>query len=187
MKLIIQSLLVLMVFTVLTGLLYPLAVTGLAQLFFNKQANGSLIYRDNTAIGSSLIGQLFTNANYFHGRPSANNYDAMKSGGYNLGPASTKLIHTVSERVVQARQENYLSNETLLPPDMVLASASGLDPDISPSNAKLQVKRIAKARGMTEDKILPLIEINKSRTLFGFWGEPKVNVLQLNLELDTLK
>ena len=167
-----QSLWILVIFTLLTGIIYPLVVTGLAQLFFHKQANGSLIVKNKRIVGSELIGQSFTNERYFQGRPSANGYDAMNSGGYNFGPSSSNLIYAVRDRAAQVRKDDSLQSDTLLPPDMVLSSASGLDPDISPANAYLQAGRIARARNLNDSLVIKLIDKKKSRSYTAFGVSP---------------
>jgi K+-transporting ATPase ATPase C chain len=174
--------------TVLLGILYPLLMTGIAQVVFPNQANGSLV-RDasGTVIGSAVLAQHFTQPQYFHPRPSAagtDGYDATASGGSNLGPTNQKLIDTVQQRADAYRQENGLAPDAQVPVDAVTASASGLDPDISPANALLQVPRVAAARGLSEDQVRNLVnQYTEGRTLF-ILGEPRVNVLQLNLALD---
>ena len=181
------SMLVLM--TVLLGVAYPLAITGIAQLVFPHQANGSLERRGDTVIGSKLIGQYFTKPEYFHPRPSAAHaagaepgYDPLNSGGTNLAPSSQKLVDTVTA-AVQANQPD--NPGMAVPGDLVTASASGLDPDISPAAAEFQVPRVAKARGIAEDKVRALVkQATKGRTL-GLLGEPRVNVLKLNMLLDS--
>ncbi len=174
---------------VLTGIVYPLAVWALARLAFPEQASGSLM-RDpsGTVIGSRLIGQQFTGERYFHPRPSAagaQGYDAMASGASNLGPTSATLRSLVASRVAAAvRSEGATAGS--VPVDMVTASGSGLDPHISPDNARLQVKRVAGARGLAEDAVLGLVREHTSGRDLGFLGEPRVNVLELNLALDQL-
>ncbi|MEP7355294.1 MAG: potassium-transporting ATPase subunit KdpC [Acidobacteriota bacterium] len=174
------------VITVLTGLLYPLTVTGLAQALFPRQANGSLIEQDGKTIGSALIGQNFAGAGYFHPRPSAagaNGYDAAASGGSNLGPTNKKLI----DRVKQSIQDFRVANPGYtgpIPADLVTTSASGIDPHISPASAEAQVARIAAARGMSPESIQTLVAAHTEGRDLGFLGEPRVNVLLLNLALD---
>lgn len=173
--------------TIVLGLAYPLLMTGGAQIFLPEQANGSLLIADGTPVGSRLIGQSFTSDEYFQGRPSAagdDGYDAAGSSGSNLGPTSQKLMEQVQERAQKIRGDNGLSPETMLPSDAVTASGSGLDPHISPAAAALQVKRIATTRGISERGIAALIEKNTEDPQLGFIGEKRVNVLQLNLDLD---
>jgi potassium-transporting ATPase KdpC subunit len=177
-----------LVFAVLLCFLFPLAIFGLAQLFFPRQANGSLIEgNDRRILGSELLGQNFSGPKYFHPRPSAagaNGYDAASSGGSNLGPTSQKLMEAVKQRAEAYRTENGLANEALIPGDAVTASASGLDPHISPRNAELQAQRVAKARGVDLAVVKAAIaEATDPRSL-GILGEPGVNVLRLNLALD---
>jgi len=181
--------LMVIVLTLLLGIVYPLAMTGLAQLFFPNQANGSLI-RDSsgTVIGSAILAQNFTDPKYFHPRPSAagaDGYDATASGGSNLGPTNQKLVDAVQDRTQAYRAENGLAADALVPVDAVTTSASGLDPDISPANALIQASRVAKARGMSEDQVRALVsQYTEERTLVVL-GEPRVNVLKLNLALDS--
>ena len=167
--------------------LYPLVVFGIAQVAFHDKANGSLIVeKDGTIRGSRLLGQSFTGEKYFHPRPSAagNGYDAANSGGSNLGPTSQKLNAAIKDRIATYRAENGLKDTDPVPADAVTTSGSGLDPHISVRNAELQTARVAKARGMSGDKVRTLIEQNTDRADFGFLGEPGVRVLQLNLALD---
>jgi K+-transporting ATPase ATPase C chain len=184
-----------LVFIVLTGVLYPFAMTGLAQVFFHDQANGSLITNaKGQVIGSSEIGQLFTKPQYFHGRPSAavsttspNGYAADASAGTNLGPTSTKLLTTTLALAAQIRKEDGLPPNYPLPADAVSSSGSGYDPNISPAYADLQVPRVARARGLSQATVRALVQTYTSRRDLGFLGEPRVNVLLLNLALDKLK
>jgi K+-transporting ATPase ATPase C chain len=176
-----------LVFTVLTGLLYPLVVTGLAQGLFGDKADGSFVENaDGEVVGSSLIGQSFTEPEYFHPRPSAagDGYDASASSGSNLGPTNGDLLATVEERADAYRDENDLDADAEIPVDAVTASSSGLDPHISVANARLQVPRVADERGMADDDVLALVEDHTSGRDLGFLGETRVNVLQLNLALD---
>ena len=166
---------------------YPLIVFGISQALFHDKANGSLIVDPNgTVRGSRLLGQEFADAKYFHPRPSAagNGYDATSSGGSNLGPTSRKLNDAIKERIAAYRSENGLSASEPVPADAVTAAGSGLDPDISLQNAELQVPRVAKARGMSEDKVRQLVQQNTDGRNLGVFGDPGVNVLQLNLALD---
>jgi len=170
----------------ITGILYPLAMTGLAQVVFPNKANGSLIKDGERVIGSKLIAQQFTRPEYFHPRPSAagDGYDAMASGASNLGPTSAKLIDMVRAAVAEAVAENPGLEAGKVPVDMVTASGSGLDPDISPANAHAQVPRVAAARQMSEEEVMRLVEENTHERDLGFLGERRVNVLELNLALD---
>jgi K+-transporting ATPase ATPase C chain len=171
---------------VVIGIAYPLFVTLIAQIFMPYQANGSLLYVDGKVVGSELIGQSFTSPGYFHGRPSAVDYDATASSGSNLGPTSAKLMEQVKQRIEKVRKENGLAPDAPVPADMVLASGSGLDPDISPENARLQIGRVAKARGLPESDVKALVEKFVEPPEFGVLGAEKVNVLKLNIALDEL-
>lgn len=178
----------LVLLTILTGLIYPLIVTGFAQLFFPWQANGSLIEKDGKTIGSLLIGQSFTDVKYFWSRPSATSpfpYNAVNSSGSNMGPSNPNFLETVKERAKHLYAVD-LHHIQLIPVELVTASGSGLDPDISPLAALYQVQRVAKARNIPEQDLKDLIKkLTQVRTL-GVLGEPRVNVLQLNIELDNL-
>lgn|SRR5262249_33462628 len=172
-----------LVLTVITGLLYPGLVTGICQLAFPAQANGSLVFRAGKVIGSALIGQSFSKPEYFHPRPSAVNYDASNSGGSNLGPTNQALIDRVKGSLESFRRENpdYAGP---LPADLLTTSGSGLDPHISPAGALAQAARIAKARGVALSSVQELVRVNAEGRARGLLGEPRVNVLRLNLALD---
>jgi K+-transporting ATPase ATPase C chain len=198
MKQIRPAIVMIVAMTVIAGLIYPLLMTGIAQAVFPYQANGSLITKDGKVIGSALVGQNFTSDKYFHGRPSATTdtdpndatktvpapYNAANSGGSNLGPTSKALVDRVKDDAAKLAEEN---PNTPIPADLVTTSASGLDPDITPGGALFQVPRVAKARGLSEAKVLQLVEDQTSGRLLGIIGEPHVNVLKLNLALDELK
>jgi potassium-transporting ATPase KdpC subunit len=191
------AIVVLLALTVITGFAYPMAITGLAQVLFPYQAQGSMIERNGTVVGSALIGQEFDSDKYFHGRPSATSgpdpkdptktvaapYNADNSGGSNLGPSNKALIDRVQGDMDKLKKENPSAS---VPIDLVTTSASGLDPNISPEGALFQVPRIAKARNLPEDRVRKLVDDNTEGRLFGLLGEPRVNVLLLNLALDRL-
>jgi potassium-transporting ATPase KdpC subunit len=170
--------------TLLLGVVYPLVVTGVAQVLFPATANGQLIERDGKVVGSRIIGQAFSSAGYFRSRPSAagTGYDAANSAGTNLGPTNKKLVDAVKAAVDAAKQEN---PAVPVPIDLVTSSASGLDPHISPAAADFQVPRVARERGIPEDEVRRLVSVHSAGRQFGVLGEPVVNVLELNLALDT--
>ena len=180
---ILTAVLMTLVTTVLLGIVYPLVVTVLAQTLFHDQANGQLITRDGKVVGSRLIGQAFTSPGYFHSRPSAagNGYDAANSAGSNLGPTNQKLIDRVKADTARLQAEN---PGVPVPSDLVTTSASGLDPDISPAGAAFQVPRVAHTRGLSEEQVRQLVREHTKGRQIGFLGEPRVNVLELNLALD---
>lgn len=185
MKYIRQSFITLMVFTIICGIIYPLAIYGIGQIFFHDQANGCLIKKNGQLVGSRLIGQQFTQNKYFWSRPSATAnypYNALASGGSNLGPLNPILLEQIKQRATQLSESNH--NKTAIPVDLVTASGSGLDPDISLAAANYQIARIAKARNLTIQQVHNLINQYTQHKLFGFLGEASVNVLALNLALD---
>ena len=175
-----------LLFAILTGIIYPLSITAIAQITMPSQANGSLIKANGIIIGSKLIGQNFDKPEYFHSRPSSVNYDAAGSGGSNLGPSSKKLIDQVADRIKSVRAENNIPTNKTVPADMVLTSASGLDPHISTENALLQLQRVAKNRNISESKVKELVKKSTDHDFIGIWGQSGVNVLKLNLALDNL-
>ena len=179
----------LILLTIVTGLVYPGVVTGVAQLAIRDAANGSLIMRDSEAVGSTLIGQPFSNPKYFWSRPSATGpqpYNGMSSSGSNLGPTNPALVDAVKERIA-ALKEADPDNQAPVPQDLVTASASGLDPHISPAAAEYQVRRVAHVRGLDEGKVRALVAVYTEPRQFGLLGEPRVNVLPLNLALDSMR
>jgi potassium-transporting ATPase KdpC subunit len=178
-----RALLIFVVLSIGTGLVYPFVVTGLSQMLFSRQSNGSLILTNGETKGSRLIGQSFTSPKYFHGRPSAMEkpYDASNSGGSNSGPTNKKYLERVEGRIREVRKENGMSADAAVPADLVLASGSGLDPDISTDAAFVQIPRVARERGMSEAEVRDLvIETAKGR----YWGHERVNVVELNMALD---
>ncbi len=177
------------VLTILTGIVYPIAMAGLAHLFFPVQAGGSLIERNGAILGSSLIGQNFIAPRYFHPRPSAagdKGYDASNSGGSNSGPTNKSFIDAVRDRAKAVRETEPGLNHGKIPVDMVTASASGLDPDITPAAAAIQVTRVAQARHLNENAVLEVVQAHTRSRWLGLIGEPRVNVLELNLALDEM-
>jgi len=173
-----------LLFTLLTGLIYPLTVTGIAQVAFADKANGSLAESDGKVVGSSLLAQGFTDPGYFHPRPSAIDYDARDSGGANLGPTNPDLLAQIDANAIAYREENGLPDDYDVPVDAVTMSASGLDPMISTSNAELQAPRVAEARELPLDQVLALIDAHTTGRGLGFLGEKGVNVFDLNLAID---
>lgn len=189
MRTLISALVLTALLTVITGLVYPLAVCGLAQVIFPASAHGSLLVKDGKVVGSSLIGQNFSSTRYFQSRPSAagdKGYDAANSGGSNLAPTNKALIAAVRLRLKTFLESNPGTTPTQVPVDIVTTSASGLDPEISPAAADLQVARVARTRGLSEDRVRRLIAENTRPRAAGIFGEPGVNVLMLNLALDRL-
>lgn len=184
-----QGILVFILFSVLCGLFYPLLMTAVSQFLFPWRSNGSMITSGHRAFGSELIGQKFESLKYFHGRPSRTDppYNASASGGSNCGPSNAKLRLEVMKRIEQVRKENGLSSDIPIPADLVLASASGLDPHISVESAMLQVGGIAKERGLSEPEVVKIVDELVEGRFLGIWGQPRVNVLKLNLAMDKLK
>ena len=180
------ALLMTVVMTLLLGLAYPMVVYAVGQVGFKHRADGSLVTVDGKVVGSSLLGQTFTKAQYFHPRPSAagDGYDALASGASNLGPANPDLLQAVKDRVAAYREENDLSSSTAVPVDAVTASASGLDREITPANARIQAIRVARARNVSLSRVLAAVDRHTSDRQWGFLGEKAVNVLELNLDLD---
>jgi K+-transporting ATPase ATPase C chain len=177
------AILITFVLTIITGILYPLAVTGVAQAMFHNKANGSLIERNGKVVGSEIIGQNFVKPEYFHPRPSQNSYDAANSGGSNLGPTNPALADRLKKDGEAFRKDNPDFSGPI-PADAITASASGLDPEISPANALAQVARVAKARGASADSLRSLVETHTQQRDLAVLGEPRVNVLKLNMALD---
>jgi K+-transporting ATPase ATPase C chain len=186
MKLLWQSIMLTIVFTVMTGVIYPLVITGISQVAFHDQANGSLLMRDGKVVGSELLAQQFTGDKYFWPRPSAGSYATVPSGASNLGPTSQALQSNVTANATAFRTGNKLAADAPVPADMVFTSASGLDPHISPEAARLQVARVAAARSMGMDPVKTLVEKFVESPQWGIFGEARVNVLRLNLALDEL-
>lgn len=182
----VPALLAVLVFTVICGVVYPLLSTAIGQIAFNHKVDGSLIERDGHVVGSELIGQTFTDPGYFHSRPSAagDGYDGSASSGSNLGPTNPDLLDAVEQRAVAYRQENGLAADALVPVDAVTASGSGLDPDISVANARIQANRVASARGVDLATVSKMIDEHTDGRQLGVLGEPGVNVVELNLALD---
>jgi len=181
------AMLLFIAFSLLTGLIYPLLMTGIIQIAMPEPASGSLIVMNGKIVGSELIGQNFTSPGYFHGRPSAVNYAGNGSGASNFGPTSANLMAQVSRRISEVRRENNLSSNATVPGELVLASGSGLDPHISMEGAMLQVPRVAVARGIPESEVKVLVYQHIEPAQFGIMGQERVNVLNLNLALDGLK
>jgi potassium-transporting ATPase KdpC subunit len=181
-----SAVLLFLAFSLLTGLVYPLLITGIVQITMSERADGNLIIMDGKVIGSELIGQKFTSPGYFHGRPSAVSYAANGSGASNYGSTSSRLMEVVRSRVEQVRKENNLSQDEPVPADLVLASASGLDPHISMQGALLQVPRVAKSRALPVSEVKLLVYQTFEPAQFGMLGQERVNVLKLNLALDDL-
>ena len=184
-----QAMTVFVIFSVLCGLVYPLLMTVVSQFLFPWRSNGSIMTSGNQPLGSELIGQNFDSPKYFHGRPSATDpaYNGSGSAGSNFGPSNARFLEEVLERIKQVRKENGLPSDTRIPADLVLASASGLDPHISVESAMLQVKRVAKERSLSEATVEEIARQHIEHAFLGIWGQPRVNVLKLNLAMDKLK
>lgn len=185
-KEILTSIKVFIGFSILLGLVYPLTITCLAQLTMPYKANGSLIKEKGNVIGSEKIGQNFDSPKYFHSRPSAVNYNAAGSGASNLGPTSKKLTEITQKNISKVKEENNIKSANKVPADMVLSSASGIDPNISIENANLQIPRVAKERNIPETKLKEIVKKNIDSDFLGIWGQNSVNVLKLNIELDKI-
>jgi K+-transporting ATPase ATPase C chain len=181
------ALVMLAILTLITGIIYPLVVTGIAQVIFPAQARGSLLGDEAQPVGSALIGQANTNPRYFWPRPSATDYGTLPSGGSNLAPTSADLAAAVAQRSADFRAAHNLPADTAVPVEMLFASGSGLDPHISPDAARLQAGRVAEARGLDVSQVVALVEANVEGPQLGFLGQPRVNVLLLNLALDDLE
>jgi potassium-transporting ATPase KdpC subunit len=185
-----SSLKALLLLTIITGVIYPLFITVIAKTMFYEKADGSIVYKDGKAVGSALIGQKFTSDKYFWSRPSAIDYNPLPSGGSNLGPTSKALLDTVNTRRKIFINRNNMNANAIVPNDALFASGSGVDPDITPASAYLEVTRIAKARNFNDNQKAALADLIKNQTecpQFGFLGEEKINVLSLNIELDKIK
>lgn len=186
MKDLIRALLVFVVLSLLIGLIYPFVVTGISRFAFPGRAQGSLLVREGKTVGSSLVGQRFTGPGYFYGRPSAVDYDAGNSGGTNAGPSNGTYLNNVRLRIDTVRRVNHLDQGTPAPADLVLSSASGLDPHISIEGALVQVARVAQERGLPEPSVRDVVRGRVEQPLLGFIGQRRVNVLLVNLDLDRL-
>ncbi|MGV8119212.1 MAG: potassium-transporting ATPase subunit KdpC [Candidatus Xenobiia bacterium LiM19] len=187
-RMILTSCLMMTVITVITGIVYPLVMTGISQLLFQEQAAGSIVYREGKPAGSILIGQAFSRERYLHGRPSAageKGYDGLSSSGTNLAPTNRRLLESAAKYKKEVQKEEMKADGSTIPSDLVFASAGGLDPHISPAAAFLQTERVAKARGVSADKVRKIIEDHLEIPLAGIIGEPRVNVLKVNLALDS--
>lgn len=185
-----RALMMFVALAIVTGIVYPLVITGLSNLIFPTRSVGSLVAAQGRTVGSELIGQSFTAEKYFHGRPSAagpEGYDASASSGSNLGPTNAKLLESVDANATAVRSENGLAQGYIVPADLATASASGLDPHISPASAYLQVPRVAMARGLSEDQVKVIVNANLQEKWLSIFGEPRVNVFKLNLELDNFQ